>query len=1688
MTTTEQMAVDTTLAAHDTGPKNQHASLVASLQRRLETNPKDVGLLDDLAVTLAQERRWDDALATFQRSLAVDPARTQIVHGTGYDGEAKPSDQQAVRPVTTAVHCLHLGRLCAQRGCLEEAQELLVRATASDGPSAVAYRDLGNTRRKLGQYKAAVEALSKALALDPNCAELHFDLAVAASDVKDFPLAKQEYQRAIALKPDYPDAFNNLGVLCQENDAVDEAVGFLQEAVRLRPTNAGGHNNLGVALAEQRKFDQAIQHYHKALAISPDYALAWNNLGNALRAIGKEVQAILALERAIALKPDYAEAANNKGIVHAHCGEHTLAKACYDRAIMLRPDYPEAHMNRGLELLAQADFERGWTDYEWRWHTKALRGRKGPAPRWDGSPLVGKRILVYFEQGLGDTFQFIRYVADLKARGATVVFEGQPVTAQILSRTPGLDEFVTRGQKYQACDFSCPLLSLPGLLKTRFHSIPCHVPYIHPDPELTGTWKPRLDAVGGFKVGIAWQGNPQHRGDSRRSAQLRWFSSLAAIPGVHLISLQRGFGSEQVEGLKGQFEITTFEGVDEETDGFARTAAIMKNLDLIICVDTCVAHLAGAMGLPVWLALPTANDWRWLEDREDSPWYPTVRIFRQQASGDWDELFGRIAEALRQQTSRAGSHNTVPGKEEQLRARHLIQDAGQLVARNQLSAAQEKLEQALRLAPRDTAAHHDIGVVHAKLGRTEVAIACFRRAIEIHPDSALAYANLGLAFFHAGKIEEAVNHLHQAVHLGGGTPDVHNNLGVALANIPDLPAASSAYLAALHLRPDYAEAHYNLSRALLAQGLLEQGWLEYEWRWKCLPEKLPQYKQSRWTGNRLPGKTILLYTEQGLGDAIQFVRYVELVKQRVGRVVVQCPASLVTLFARHKAIDEVVPKGYRIPHFDVHAPLMSLPAILGTTLETIPAAVPYLAVDPERVQQGCELLKDVPDVKVGIAWQGNPGHGADREHSIPLHHFAPLARVEQVSLISLQRKFGTDQITNLGGLFQIADLDPTGRGPDDLPAIAGVIQNLDLVITADTAVAHLAGALGVPVWLALPLTAEWRWLTEREDTPWYPTMRLFRQRCRGDWAEVFVRMAEELRSRTTALAARGNAAGQRVTAKGPLDEGRRRYEQGDLASAAAWFERALQEIPDSAAAHHDLGVVYAQQGRFDEAIEHFRQALRLEPAMTVAYGNLVLALLEKHDFAAAAAEAQHSLTVAPHSAELQYRAGMALLSLGKFAEAERHLRTALELRPDYAGAYIGMGEVQRHQNQLGEAVQNYRKAIELRPDSADTHFQLGTVYEAQGNFAAAVECHRNATRQRPDFVDAFKHLGSVLPQWNRLDEAIDALQQAVYLRPDDTEAHTSLATTLLAAGRFEQGWVEWEWRHKAGGSQRRERSGPRWDGSRLEGKRLLVTAEGDTDDMIQFLRYAKLAKERGATVLWECPLQLGGLLSTCPHVGKLIPQGELFEEFDFHTPFMSFPLLFGTDVEHIPANVPYLFPLASLVEQWKTIGAGGNGVRVGIAWDAEASSAKTPKSGVFQLDAFEPLAAVQGVELISLQAVEVAERTPAIKFPVRYPERLAQAVDRLPEVAALLTQLDLVVCVDSDIAHLAGALGIPVFLVLNSAAHWRWMRDRTDSPWYPTIRIFRQQPGADRKDIFSQVADALRHFDGKADSKAWNAK
>jgi tetratricopeptide (TPR) repeat protein len=531
-------------------------------------------------------------------------------------------------------------------GRLPQARALYQQVLARQPNHADALHLLGVIAHQVGQNDVAVDLIGKAIAVKPDYPQAHCNLGNALRDMGRLDEAIAACRRAIALKPDLPEAHCNLGNAQQEKGQLGDAVAAYRQAIALKPDYPEAHSNLGASLRENQQLDEAIAACRKAIALRPGFAAAHSNLGIALHVNQQLEEAVDAYRQAIALQPNLPEAHYNLGTALRDQGLLDEAVAAYHQAISLKPKYAEAHYNLARVLLLRGEFLPGFKALEWRWLNKDFPDPrwKFAQPQWDGSDLTNQTIVLHAEQGFGDTIQFVRYVPLVAARGATVVFGCDPALRRLLKGTSGIGRWVDFGEALHPFDVHCPLMSLPAAFGTTLQTIPQDVPYLRAGPEAVERWRRELAGDGHpFRVGLVWAGRPTHQNDRNRSLSLANLAPLARATGVGFYSLQKGEAGKQATNPPAGMEL-----IDrtEELNDFADTAALMANLDLVISVDTAVAHLAGAMGKPVWMLLPFVPDWRWLLGREDSPWYPTMRLFRQPTRGDWDSVIDEVARAL----------------------------------------------------------------------------------------------------------------------------------------------------------------------------------------------------------------------------------------------------------------------------------------------------------------------------------------------------------------------------------------------------------------------------------------------------------------------------------------------------------------------------------------------------------------------------------------------------------------------------------------------------------------------------------------------------------------------------------------------------------------------------------------------------------------------------------------------------------------------------------------------------------------------------------------------------------------------------------------------------------------------------------------------------------------------------------
>jgi tetratricopeptide (TPR) repeat protein len=843
--------------------------------------------------------------------------------------------------------------------------------------------------------------------------------------------AEAGYRAVLASEPQRIEAMELLARLRRQRGDLAEALGLYAAMMKAAPRSAEAASNHGVVLVELGRPGEALAGLDRALILKPNMVAALYNRGNALMALGRFAEALTSFERAIAIEPAHVDAHYNRGNTLRELRRHDEALASYRQAAALAPQRADIRVNEALTLLLIGKLREGFSVYEWR-----RRATPEPqAPLWLGAvPLAGRTILIHAEQGFGDTLQFIRYAPLLVARGARVIAAVPPVLKPLIATMPGVVA-LTAGDSQPLFDFHCPMMSLPLAFGTELATIPGAVPYLRAPHDRVAAWNGRLAAVAqnGRRVGIIWAGNAGFAGDRHRSIPFAKLRSLLSTSGLTFIGLQRDIPPDDATALAA---LPDFINLGPDFSDFGDAAAVLSLLDLVITVDTALAHLAGAMAKPVFVMLPHAPDFRWMLDRRDSPWYPTARLFRQPVRGDWDTVLAQIGEALAQENRRDV----------------VTREAGGIAA-IAASLAGELAD-------------------HLHAGRYAEALAAGDRAIAFAPQSASA----------------------------------HNDRARALAELGRFDEARAAFGRAIAIAPQFSAAIFNQGLVDLTLGDFASGWPKYEERFAANGLPAPGGGR-RWTGTEpLAGKTVLVAAEQGFGDTLQFVRYAPLLADRGAQVILAVQPPLIEVSKSVAGIAQAISTAAPPPPHDFSVPLLSLPLAFGTTLASVPAQVPYIAADPLRTERWRPFLP-VGGPRIGIAWRGTQSFAWAAERSIALAKLAPLLAQSHCRFISLQRTIDAEDHIELR---RRPDIVHFGAQLGDFADTAAIIAELDLVISIDTAVAHLAGALAKPVWLLLPFVADFRWLRERADSPWYPTARLFRQPTPGDWDTVIAKVAAEL--------------------------------------------------------------------------------------------------------------------------------------------------------------------------------------------------------------------------------------------------------------------------------------------------------------------------------------------------------------------------------------------------------------------------------------------------------------------------------------------------------------------------------------------------------------------------------------------------
>jgi tetratricopeptide (TPR) repeat protein len=1566
-----------------------------------------------------------------------------------------------------------------------------------------------------------------------------------------------------------------LGCRFIEGHDIDKAIEEWQESLKLNPYYSEAHNNIGNALSDREQAMEAILSYKRAIIVSPNYHSAYRNFGilnfssallkqalylasdlsdshshyaMACKQAGDYEEALRFCHKAIVIAPDSSNVLNNLGIIEKDLGHLDLALKIFERALAISPETIDLHISLAVIFFTLGAYEKGWPHYEWRWKKPDMASvLKGAiSQQWSGEWGNGRSILIYVDSGgFGDAIQLCRFIPRVVLRGWRVFIEAPFALKRLFERLSNIEAVLTPDNNPYAYDLFCPLSRLPYLFQvdeSLLRSQASSPPLFHSDLKLVQKWKEKLHlySKGRPLIGLVLAGNRYSHDsltlknmDRARSIPPRLFEEILSEKSLAFVDLQKA------EPLS--FQTQSILNVMDQVQDFSDSADLIEALDLVITVDTAVAHLAGSLGKSVWLLDRFEHCWRWIKGRIDSPWYPSMRIFRQDNPSDWDGLLEQVKNFLIYDFLRSDH-----------RHKEILLD---------YEIIKEKALRSQSLKEWDRAEEF------------------YRKALWYDPYSIVTHNNLAVVLQAKNRFLEALRHYKIALCSQPNFFDILLNLSLAFRNDSMLDPAEFWVRKALIIEPKDAGGHFNLAHLLFFKGDYRQGALDYEWRWH-LKEDAPisrNFKKPQWSGEKASKnkKRLFLSLEGGLGDIIQFCRFIPKVASLEWFVILEVQPVLVSLLRNLEGIGQIIALGDNVPDFDLYCSMGSFPFVAGADLKTLPQA-PYLKAESNRISYWHKRLKKIDitlssSFKIGIVWEAGP---SVENRSIPQDLITILISTPQILWFSLQKtsseKSSLPLIDWMGDVHDFADC-------------AALVHHLDLIISVDTAVAHLAGAMGKKVWLLTKYEACWRWLVGRSDSPWYGSMEIFRQTRSNDWNSLLKRVKKRLEDVILEHSFERIPDKQTLLANQCYEESFKAQKEGDLQKAYLNMTQSLILTPQNKEYYYTIASYYLFYGDnrkarwawikivtidpyfyqahtniannfcdlklFPMAQLFYTRSIIIQPQYSLAYGNYSLFMKEQKLGDKGLSLSRKAIILSPNDSRSYHQLSTLLGELQNYEEAyslhkksiildcqsdqfyafgainlkeqkrfyqalqaaqravilspkdqdHYHLmawigeseinpeasltlyKKALLLDPSHFMIYSRLGNFLQTLRNLTEAETIYQRLVTIKPDYFIGHNNLGIVLQDNQKMREVVPSYRRAFVIAPDHPDIYTNYSFALYNFRQLSQAINAARRSIQIDQNNSEGHHNLSFSLLASGYFKEGWQEFEWRWESPQLKGTKRffSVPQWKGEEGQGAYLLLHSEQGYGDSLQFCRYALLAAQKGWKIILEVPDSLISIMKTLPSIHSVYGIGQAPALYKAHCPLMSLPLACGTILETIPSYESYLEAPEDKKRYWyeRLASLSLSGLKVGLVW---AGNPRLHSPGLRELDKkrsldpnlLSPLLLCKGITFFSLQK---EGPKPPLEWPIL---DFMEDMKDFSDTAALVSNLDLVIAVDTAMVHLASALGKPVWLLDRFSSCWRWLEGREDSPWYPKLRIFRQKHQGDWDFVISNLVKALENITG----------
>ena len=1062
--------------------------------------------------------------------------------------------------------------------------------------------------------------------------------------------------------------------------------------------------------------------------------------------------------------------------------------------------------------------------------------------------------------------------------------------------------------------------------------------------------------------------------------------------------------------------------------------------------------------------------------------------------------------------------------------------ANALLTKGNLIEAINSYRKAIELNPKDPEIYYNLGKALKDKGESAEAIATYNAALNLNPNFLDAYKNLGNILIEQGDITSAITCYKKVIELKPNEPGSYSNLGNAMREYGDISAAILYYKQALKFNQNEPASKYlfNLSNAELLSGNYTSGWKNYEHRFFCEQNKnCLQGKPSCKQVKRLKltrGSQILLISEQGLGDTLQFMRYVLALKDQGMDVSLSAPTKLHSLIQTSGIHSSPLTPEEANQVTEGHwMPLLTLPRHLNVSPETPIITEPYIKTSDELISKWKNILSAEIRPIIGINWQGNPSQEKLEANgrSLPLEVFAAFATNTNASLLSLQKGFGSEQLKSCSFKDRFVSCQDQIDKTWDFLETAAIIANCDLVITSDTSVAHLAGGMGKTTWLLLKKVPEWRWGLEGDSSFWYPSMRLFRQKERCNWNEVMERVekaflehfegsstpAKQVPATQTAINSKSNQYDR--TSLFPAELKCTLIHRDGISSKHSIDKKVNINIPDN---HNVLEQTINKSNAEGEASASRMQAVISERSNETSeeYCNRGDLSRQSGDLKSAQFFYEDAVKLDIFNPRALYNLALTKKQLGNSYEALNLLHKVIEIKPDLVEAYIANGIIYQEQGELEIATSLFNKAIEVEPNSKHAYNNLGNILRETGDLVGAIDAYRAATKIEPNFFEAhnnlglakqisgdlisaatcfkqaiaiqpccsetYNNLGLLLQEMGCTQEAMGNFQKALQINPNLDAVRFNLGMLQLLTGNYHKGLKNYEFRFTVKNglqSLLAKPNGPVWNGEGLsKNQRLILVAEQGLGDTLQFMRYAKVLKSRGFNPSLCAQPKLSSLIKASNLGVPLISIKDAIEDQNSAwLPMLSTLKYLQITPETPLVNDPYIKTSDSLKSKWRDLISQENGFVIGINWQGNPDHEKSTSRGrSLVLESFSPIAKINNVTLLSLQKGYGSEQLKKCSFKDRFvscQDQIEETWDFL-ETAAIISNCHLIITCDTSVAHLAGGMGKKTWLLLKKVPEWRWGFEGDTSFWYPSMHLFRQKERCNWNEVMEQVTRALK--------------